>query len=1110
MTNKLAILVFLLIQTVCLGAQEAPVRQSLLWEITGPDLDGKSYLFGSAHLNDSRLFEFDDSLYYALSTCEQFATEVNFDEIDGLLNEYLEKEITEQQAKDEKANGGELDESGFEKIFDGMDINGKSTILDLYLCKAAKQLGMSNYGLEDPDAQLDLFDDITRNEDYYFGTIKYEKFIDNYLKGDISALQKIIDAEDSEDLRMYERNEIQMNSFVELAKKAPTFAVVGAAHLFGRNSVLELLASKSYKVKRLQIGKPDNKIHQLYDQEIKKDWSTIGSNLVGVNLQSPSDNKLVEISGQGELHMATEFEQGLIYMSILFPNSIPLSEVDILESLESELFPDSLFVRNGPILKDETVTYTYGSQSNINSYKAKFVKTQKVTVMQIVHGISKTSMISNSVDRYLNGLEFTKTPNVVWETQESEEGAFSYMFPENISFIKNQIKHPDFPERNNVLIKYKSFTDQESGDQFLVKFNTNPHGVMMTQPHANFKLMFDELAIPFKIDLGDISYFNHGNLLGADISGVNSVGTNYFFRSIIRGSQVYTLMQLTKDSIRNSDFFDSLKLKQVDNHETKEFNYSDAGFTMEVPDSFYFYKQINDEGSLVLNYDYNYEKSGAYLGVEITPISNYTELVLDDTTFNYKNFVDTSVFDSLHYYEKYMYEDTCPGYILQYSNDSTYLKKTEFGIYCNQHKITFEIMQPADFIADEFAKDVINTIKYQLDELSFESLVKDKRSLILSNLQSDDSLTFNLALAAFDERVDFEDEHLPIMFDLLERKLYNHDSIYNAQYSIITELHSFESEQVEDKLIAHFKSTDKEANRSRIIESFIARESDSSVEKLLVLMDHSQSNDIIPEDVYDKFKDSLDLFRLHYGSLKDLNDDGKAVEPFLNLVTSYIQLDAVYSFLRADSLYYSNLMKSHIEQFYINLAQDSSLSISTFIMDYLIGVDMGEMEEDLYATLIGAKDVYGKYRTYYNKIIRGDDIPKTLIDDIMVDDYYRYYVQLNHHEFGRVLPSEYQIKEDIGSIIMKKYIGENYDYDCKSCELINTLSLAESSIGNMLVFQCDAGEEGKYYIGCVGPFDEEGNFDYDNDQSLYYNTIQDGGEYQKYKEEFIKYYNEKE
>ena len=52
---------------------------ALLWEISGNGLSKPSYLFGTMHLRDKRVFEFSDSVLLKMAACDVFATEVRMD-----------------------------------------------------------------------------------------------------------------------------------------------------------------------------------------------------------------------------------------------------------------------------------------------------------------------------------------------------------------------------------------------------------------------------------------------------------------------------------------------------------------------------------------------------------------------------------------------------------------------------------------------------------------------------------------------------------------------------------------------------------------------------------------------------------------------------------------------------------------------------------------------------------------------------------------------------------------------------------------------------------------------------------------------------------------------
>jgi len=71
---------------------QSPTPKTLLWRISGNGLGKPSYLYGTMHLTDKRLFNFGDSVYKAIEKSDGLAIEINPDEIAAFeLNNMLEE-----------------------------------------------------------------------------------------------------------------------------------------------------------------------------------------------------------------------------------------------------------------------------------------------------------------------------------------------------------------------------------------------------------------------------------------------------------------------------------------------------------------------------------------------------------------------------------------------------------------------------------------------------------------------------------------------------------------------------------------------------------------------------------------------------------------------------------------------------------------------------------------------------------------------------------------------------------------------------------------------------------------------------------------------------------
>src|SRR4051812_34490264 len=85
---------------------------TLLWKISGNGLDRPSYLYGTMHLQDKRLFQFGDSLYRSLEHVEGFALEIDFREfMDSLITKQFQEAEDEMLEKEHVKINTKLDKS---------------------------------------------------------------------------------------------------------------------------------------------------------------------------------------------------------------------------------------------------------------------------------------------------------------------------------------------------------------------------------------------------------------------------------------------------------------------------------------------------------------------------------------------------------------------------------------------------------------------------------------------------------------------------------------------------------------------------------------------------------------------------------------------------------------------------------------------------------------------------------------------------------------------------------------------------------------------------------------------------------------------------------------
>jgi len=250
--KKTIAFLFLCLTGFSFGQSDSSSYQ-LLWEITGKKLKKPSYLFGSMHSNDPRLFQFPDSLYVAFAKVDAVALETDvsalFDEYDVRLDlfnlEILSKNKPYTNSREATAT-----------VYGSED--GRPQFLDAYFQQTGFCGGKAFFALEALEDQLKAAEKISTLQDKPSALSKLlfskEAFVQSYIQGDIAALSKMLKAQLEGSPGAYEtlitkRNIAMAAGLDTLIRKRSVFCAVGSGHLYGTEGIIHLLRQKGYTVR---------------------------------------------------------------------------------------------------------------------------------------------------------------------------------------------------------------------------------------------------------------------------------------------------------------------------------------------------------------------------------------------------------------------------------------------------------------------------------------------------------------------------------------------------------------------------------------------------------------------------------------------------------------------------------------------------------------------------------------------------------------------------------------------------------------------------------------------------------------------------------------------
>lgn len=611
--KRLSCLFAIVLLSLAASAQARKQPYTLLWRISGKDLKEPSYLFGTMHVKDKRVFGFSDSVMLAIQKCKSFALEVNPDSTVRTLFETLGKSDTsldlhkmlsdtdykKLSKKFEARNGYKMREDISPYLAESMmerthDKPGdKESFVDAYLYGIARTMHKNMYGLENLADQLHkVIGSPGEVKERLLGLLENggdeeddsEAMVRIYSTGNLDNVQIYMNRYAPADSELIARNKVMASGIIKHAHESPIFVAVGAAHLPGDDGVIDLLRNAGYTVEPVDATFTGvaSKFHIDYNSMT---WVTHKDEELGYSLDFPAQpvkTSIYAIPTWIFPDLATENFYGIYVIREGTPEK-PADRQKVFAQIIGNLADKKTVIISR---KDIVVNGLPGvdiiTKSSLEYERSvMFVKNSLLYYLYLGNRLS--SMHTTYADRFFNSFKTFKIPEKApadWIDFKSDTGAFTVKLPGKPESTAKEVVNPDKP---GLMIKLRLFiaVDTERMNNYLVRYSDFAVGNYMANKEAGLNALADELSANAKV-IGKAKVIWKDGYEGRELKLVFGKSDHGVVRVYVRGNRTYMLL---KENLREGEdvktddaFFNSFKFTPYSNPNYVDYEAKNTGF----------------------------------------------------------------------------------------------------------------------------------------------------------------------------------------------------------------------------------------------------------------------------------------------------------------------------------------------------------------------------------------------------------------------------------------------------------------------------------------------------------------------------------------------------
>ncbi|MEO6315861.1 MAG: TraB/GumN family protein [Chitinophagaceae bacterium] len=433
-------ILWLLLISTCTYSQ--PLPKTLLWRISGHGLQKPSYLYGTMHLNDKRLFKFGDSVYHAIEQSEGLAIEVNPDEMAGYYANQLFDQVQKTQkltdvlknedfrkyddalSKKFKKPAGEITTADIVKeknkwMTDYLEKGEMPTFVDAYLYNIARRQGKWVGGIEDIADQAGLLEDMVDKSDIEYllageaasgktaTNHVLEQMIDVYTSQDIEALNFLLNGHTSaanRDRLLIRRNVKMARRIDSLSSLRTMFLAIGAAHLPGDSGVIYLLRQRGFTVAPVYSSATiDEKDYHF--KEVKIPWYPVTDAQGLYEVMMPGNPATIKLNGLIEMKFLMDIFNMAGYCSMAVVSSFNFTEKDsIYNGMAARMFQTSKAPPSKIIINDGVEGREFIQQKKGANLRAQIFLRNKILYCCFMSALQPANLLSADANKFFSSL----------------------------------------------------------------------------------------------------------------------------------------------------------------------------------------------------------------------------------------------------------------------------------------------------------------------------------------------------------------------------------------------------------------------------------------------------------------------------------------------------------------------------------------------------------------------------------------------------------------------------------------------------------------------------------------------------------------------------------